>query len=1349
MIDSTYWRARFRHPALRSGKLTMSSIATLVTRSILLLSLAGWSSAAEQSRDNIKVLPVVDKQDIRIVPVTPGGETFERWIRGITQDDYGFLWFGTNSGLFRYDGYEIKPFPHDSQNPNTVSDDDIRTVFKDRAGVLWIGTNGKGLDSLDLSRGAFTHYRHKQSVETSLSGDTISCIYQDHSGTLWIGTNDGLDRLNASNGTFAHYKHNRQDPASLSSDGITALYEDSRGYLWVGTVAGLNKLDRTTGRSEHFPHGQTNRRNLPGEYVSAMVEGPPGTLWIASEGAWLSALDVKTGEFTHYSFHSEQPGSESMFGITSMLADSDGSLWLTTIESGVLKLDSGRREFSRYLGGQVNTIFADAEGETWIGTKAHGFMRFLRKSAAFVNYGKQEDSPKELLKDEVQSVWTDSQGLLWIGRANGLQKLDRKTGRIALYQHSAKNPYSISDGSIFAMAEDHSGRMWFGSYGGGLNEFDRKTERFRVYRHDPNNPASLSGDRILCMLLDHEGMLWLGLQGSGLDLYDPGTGKFRNYVHDPGGPRGGAADFVTSVFEDREGQLWVGAGGEIERFDRKSGRFTASPHDPHALPVSIHEDRTGTLWIGTTTGLDRLDPSGNVRKFTIRDGLPGPYVKSILEDRHGDLWLATRKGLSHFSPETERFSNYFESDGLPGNLFEVLGNEASQMGTGEMVFGSPNSVTVFDPDQVAPNAYAPPVVLTEMLLLNQPVDIGGKSPLEKPIWATNAVTLHPDQSIFTLEFAALSYAAPEKNRYRYRLLGLEKDWNEVDSRQRLATYTNLSPSKYTFQLQGSNNDGVWNPKITTLAITVLPPRWATWWFRSLTVLSIAAAVFVAYRARVRGLELARIRLETQVAERTRELEISKVAAERANKAKSSFLAHMSHELRTPLNSILGFSSIVREAPELSEKHREDLATVCRSGEHLLGLIDDVLDTAKIEAGRVTLNLAPFDLHALVSACVVMMRVRAFEKGLALFLQIDPGVPLFVRSDAGRLRQVLINLIGNAVKFTERGSVTVRVDAGPADSSGNILLILEVEDTGIGIAPEDQAQIFDVFVQAGQLSAQKGTGLGLSITQQFVHLMGGSIHVESSLGKGSLFRAELPVQQAEESAALTADGRGQVVGLAPGQPGYRILIVEDKKENWLLLRRLLEDAGFQVQVAEDGAQGIELFRAWQPHLIWMDIRLPVMGGLEASREIRALEGGRLVKIVALTASAFAQQREEVLAAGLDDFLRKPYRREEIFDCMSRHLGLQYVYKEGQRTRLAEPVATLRPEAISQLPETLRKELADALVRLDAGPIADAIGRVSQQDAQLGEGLSRLSSRFAYTEILNALMNSDVRVRKESA
>ena len=336
-----------------------------------------------------------------------------------------------------------------------------------------------------------------------------------------------------------------------------------------------------------------------------------------------------------------------------------------------------------------------------------------------------------------------------------------------------------------------------------------------------------------------------------------------------------------------------------------------------------------------------------------------------------------------------------------------------------------------------------------------------------------------------------------------------------------------------------------------------------------------------------------------------------------------------------------------------------------------------MDMAKIEAGRIALDHVSFDLNDLVRDAVGMMRARACDKALELFLNISPMVPRFICSDAGKLRQVLVNLIGNAVKYTERGSVTVRLDYSMRiDDSRRILLILEVEDTGIGIALEDQARIFDVFVQVGRASTQQGTGLGLSICRQFVEMMGGSIRVRSTPREGSLFTVELPVERAEESEVAANDDHGQVVGLAPGQPAYRILIVEDKRENWLLLQRLLEDAGFQVQVAEDGALGVEMFRIWQPHLIWMDLRLPLMGGLEAAREIRAMDGGLRVKIVAISASAFAQQREEVLAAGLNDFVRKPYRREEIFDCMAHHLGVRYLHGEPLRGAPTDPVAALR-------------------------------------------------------------------------
>jgi len=511
---------------------------------------------------------------------------------------------------------------------------------------------------------------------------------------------------------------------------------------------------------------------------------------------------------------------------------------------------------------------------------------------------------------------------------------------------------------------------------------------------------------------------------------------------------------------------------------------------------------------------------------------------------------------------------------------------------------------------------------------------------------------------------------------------------------------------------------------------------------------IMAAVPIARILQIYKEALARLgeyqgHLEELVAQRTGELQA-------ANQAKSAFLANMSHELRTPLNAILGFSALVREDPGLSEEHRKDLAIVNRSGEHLLNLIDEVLDVAKIESGRVIVENAPFGLTALVRDTVEMMRAWAGAKGIELLVNTSSSVPSSARSDAAKLRQVLINLLGNAVKFTEEGSVTLRVDAKPIDIDQRLLLIFEVQDTGIGIAAEDQARIFSPFVRVGKTATQGGTGLGLSIAQQFVQMMGGTIRLDSTPGKGSLFRIEVPVERAEEPEVMTSQGdREQVIGLETGQPEYRMLIVEDQRENWLLLQRLLNDTGFQVQVAEDGAQGVEMFRTWKPHLIWMDLRLPVMGGMEAAREIRALDGGRQVKIVALTASGFAQQRADVLAAGLDDFVRKPYRREEIFDCLARQLGVRYLHSETRHESPTRQVAALRREALAMLPQQLRKELADALVRLDPEAIVEVIDRVSKQDAQLGEVLAHCSKRFAYTEILSALEDCNGRFAEGSS
>jgi len=471
-------------------------------------------------------------------------------------------------------------------------------------------------------------------------------------------------------------------------------------------------------------------------------------------------------------------------------------------------------------------------------------------------------------------------------------------------------------------------------------------------------------------------------------------------------------------------------------------------------------------------------------------------------------------------------------------------------------------------------------------------------------------------------------------------------------------------------------------------------------------------------------------LEETVKQRTAELTLARDAAEAGNKAKSQFLANMSHELRTPLNAILGFSSMMRRDPQITKSQRENLDIINRSGEHLLKLINDVLDMAKIDVARLQLNVAPFDLAGMVRDVTEMMNMRAHEKGLQLWTAQTSNVPQYIKGDKERLSQVLVNLMGNAVKFTEQGGVTIRQDV-----KGNNLLI-DVEDSGPGISMEDRKRLFKPFVQLSIEGKQKGSGLGLSISQQLMALMGGSISlVKSTPNKGSLFRIELPMEPAKADDVLQSGQHGEVAGLVPGQPRYRILIAEDQTENQLLLSRLMTNIGLEVKVAENGEQCVKMFQDWRPDLIWMDRRMPVMDGEEAARRIRRLPEGRAVKIVAVTASAYKDEQQVILDAGIDDVVSKPYRFNEIYDSLARQLGISYRYTDAEETASAS--VALTPAMLATLPDSLRAKLRTAMEQLDSDRVAAAIRQISEIDPGLGNTLSRLAEDFDYQTILNAL------------
>jgi PAS domain S-box-containing protein len=476
-------------------------------------------------------------------------------------------------------------------------------------------------------------------------------------------------------------------------------------------------------------------------------------------------------------------------------------------------------------------------------------------------------------------------------------------------------------------------------------------------------------------------------------------------------------------------------------------------------------------------------------------------------------------------------------------------------------------------------------------------------------------------------------------------------------------------------------------------------------------------------------------LEETVQQRTEELRLARDEAEAANRAKSVFLANMSHELRTPLNAILGFSHMMQRDETLSNEQHETLNIINNSGEHLLNLINDVLEIAKIEAGKLQLEIAPFDLHTMVNEVTDMMRLRAQQKGIQLELNQSDKTPQYIKSDEARLRQILVNLVSNAVKFTTVGNVTIRLDI-----KNNIqrLLIIDVADTGPGISAKDKQRLFNPFEQLREGKAQTGTGLGLSIVKHFIQLMGGNITVESSIGKGSLFHVEVPLVEADEIEieALGEKTDGEVAGLSPGQPSYRILIAEDQQENQLLLSKMMQEIGMQVKVANNGKACVELFKKWKPDLIWMDRRMPVMDGMEATRQIRRIKGGDKVKIVAVTASAFKEQERELLEAGMDDQIHKPFLFREIYECLAQQLGVRFTYRTESKTP-ADEQKRLTPQLMLKVKAEQREALRVAIKSLDSESINAVINRIASVDLELGQTLSRLANMFDYPTILNVI------------
>ena len=1269
-------------------------------------------------------------RDIHFEPLTRADGIPTDHVFQILEDHRGFMWFTTREALVRYDGYQ------------------------------------------------HVRYTPLPLVRMRFSGAMPALLYEDRNGTLWLGT-DVLSRFDPTHGTFTTVVQLRPGPRRHGLEAITAIHDGPGGFIWTGVWSVRSSEQRNEETSEPILYqvDPIQGTSTPHPINLALTSAKPlGIRAITSDRTrvWLDTaiglfrFDPTTGIFTAFPHSHKRVERRPGTAYNALIWDHSGHLWRHTPD-GLERFDPETGVYDRFTAGEFWEMTPDPSGKIWLWGGTTGLKIFDPSSPPetalnTVSFTSSFGQPGQ--ETRMISLGVDRHGRVWVYGDGGMYRHSPTAGTFRNYVPDPRSPDSLSGGEATGFAEDADGSMWIATQYSGLNKFDPRSGKFTRFRHDPRNGNSLISDTINTIYVDRSQSLWIGTD-KGVGVFDR---KSEKYTHLRGAKLTRPA---SSLYEDSTGRFWVGTGfGPLQLVDRRTGAITPTKVqggyltyedrrgnlwfcfrglnklDPagnlRSFPLrepdasnpsmteisSIYEDSSGILWLASTQGLYEFDPrSEKARLYTTADGLASTLVRCVVPGQDGSLWMSTARGISRFDPHDKRFSNFDERDGLQGHEFLQYFCYAAQ--GGRIYFGETNGFTAFYPQDVLVRPQLAPVVITAF-------QVKGK---ETPVLGVDAVRLQHLQNDLTFEFAVLNSLNPGEIRYRFKLDGKEVDWVPVDTEHRLARYTDLPPGDYVFRAEASTDGRSWTSKGAALNITIVPPWWGTRWAETSGGLLLIGLLLAAYKLRVRALHQRQEYLARLVDQRTAELVEARDQAQAANRAKSVFLANMSHELRTPLNAILGFSHLLR-ATSVYPEERTQLNIINRSGEHLLTLINDVLDLAKIEAGKQELTIETCELASLVENVVEMLRVRADGHKLSLTWVPSASLPRYVRADASKLRQVLINLLGNAIKFTEAGAVTLRLDASKPDGDGRVRLRFEVEDTGVGIPPEQQARIFEPFVQSGKPSAQQGTGLGLTITRHYVEMMGGTLTLESTPGRGSRFTVEVPAELARESEGSGAESGEEFLSvLEPGQPEWRVLVVEDSEESAVLLEQLLTRAGFHVRVAENGALGVKAFLEWRPHFIWMDSRMPEMTGPEATRRIRELEHGRDVKIVAMTASVFASERAQVLAAGMDDFVLKPYRPAEVFACLQRLLGVRYRQVEWPAPEAG--LASLQPESLAALPKELLQGLSDAVISLDRERVSAAIDRIGDQDGTLAAVLRRLHDRFAYTAILDAIRRSESR------
>lgn len=1195
-------------------------------------------------------------------------------VNAIMKDQDGYLWFGTTSGLNRYDGYSFKIFRKQPNDSASLTDSHINALYELPEGKMWVITRAAPCiyDSHTEKFTANESYLHALGLP---SGNVIK-IVKGGNGRYWfLYDNLGLYLFSSVDKKAKLFSGNSLN----GSEKITSLKETNDGKLWLVYQNGLlRQYDINTSKIIFSSMALQNADKEASAY-DLFIDGDGDLcLWRFAYGFFLFHPQSNSArQFNEASFPSQLSSSV----VTHIVQDSNGLLWVATDHGGVTLIDKKNNFKTRYLlndpkdpkslsQNSITALYKDDNGIIWLGTYKQGVSYLNSNILKFPYYHHELSNVNSLQYDDVNRFVEDRYGNIWIGtNGGGLIYFDRKNNTFKQYLHNPNDKNSLSNNVIVSLCIDHNNMLWIGTYLGGLNSFDGK--KFTRYRHSDSDSLSLADDKVWEIFEDSEQNLWVGTLGSGLDLFDRKANRFKHYQVKEGRQNVLSSNYISSIIQDKKGNLWIGSDIGLTVFEKNKTTpvFYRHTSENKSLStdnvISLLQDSKGRIWVGTGEGLNLFnEQTKNFQVFTTSNGLPDNIILNILEDNHQTLWISTPNGLCSATPQEKEngtslfIVNYDETNNLQNREFND--NAAIKTRTGELLFGGPSGFNIINPDKIEKPSNNPKIVFTGLQIFNNNIEPGtivnDRVLLKESLSQLQNIDLKYKENVFSIEFTSLDFAHSTRDKYAYMLQGFNPDWLYANGNQRQVTYTNLDPGHYTFKVKVLNGNGLWS-NVKTLQINIRPPFW-----RTPLAYIIYALIAIGLFLLARRITLERIHMRFEVQQQRREVE----RAHAIEQLKTKFFTNVSHEFRTPLSLIISpLDKIIRQATD--EEQKKQLNLVQRNAKRLLNLVNQLLDFRKMEVQEIKLHPSIGDIVAFSKDISHSFTDVAEKKNITFSFSSNID-SLEIYFDKDKIEKILFNLLSNAFKYSHDGG-TVNINltyTKPVDNESDGTIAIEVKDTGIGIPANMHDKIFERFFQTDvpQSMVNQGTGIGLAITKEFVKLHNGIITVKSEPEKGTCFKVLLPAKKIYEASARTAttstpaEDTEQLLSDAGGKTGKKqtIMIVEDNEDIRFYLKDNLK-AHYRVEEAVNGKEGWEKIKQLNPDLVVSDIMMPVMDGIELARKIKNETLTSHIPIILLTAKGSEEKQLEGFNLGVNDYMTKPFTFEILASRIKNLLAQQ--------------------------------------------------------------------------------------------